>query len=69
MTCCWPAVWTFLAIAVPFTGLWWGWAWWWKTHWSRVPPDRGDRRLFRILLGWVIVILAELAVFVCVGAR
>jgi hypothetical protein len=69
MTCCWPAVWTFLAMAVPVTVLWWGWGWWWKTHWSRVPPDRGDRRLFRILLAWVVVMLVEMTVFVCVGAR
>jgi hypothetical protein len=66
--CCTTLSIVFLEIAVPFTVALWGGVWVWKTRWSRVPPDRGERRLFRIMLAWVVVTLAELTVLVCIAA-
>ncbi len=59
----------YVVLTVPLGVLGWGWFWWWKTHWSRIPPDAGERRMFRWSIVWAAVIWGEVAVLVCVAVR
>jgi hypothetical protein len=66
--CCTTLAALFLAVAVPLSVAMWGGFWVWRRHWRAVPMHAGTRRLCWVMLGWGVVILAEMTVLVFVVA-